>query len=203
MQLVLASTSTYRRQLMERLGLPFEVRSPGIDEQARPGEAPLHLVQRLSLMKARAVRPKLGAAGSGRGYPAPAELIIGSDQVALLNGKVMGKPGSIEANIEQLRAAAGRKVRFLTGISLINTATEAERVEVVPYSVRFRNLSEEDIAHYVAHEPALDCAGGFKCEGLGISLFEALSGPDPTALVGLPLIALCKLLRQQGMDPLG
>ena len=192
MRLVLASTSTYRGALLERLGLPFETRAPGTDETALPGEPPATLAARLAAAKAR-----------GASLPGKAELIIGSDQVAVLEGIVLGKPGSHAANKAQLIAASGKTVIFHTAVCLLNTRERVERTEVVRYAVKFLDLSEAQIERYLAIEPAWDCAGGFKCEGLGISLFESMSGADPTALVGLPLIALTGLLRQQGLDPLG
>ena len=146
---------------------------------------------RLALDKARAAR-----------RPDAHELIIGSDQVAVLGDTILGKPGNAMANRSQLQAASGQTVDFYTGICLLNTATDSHALQVSPFQVRFRNLSAAEIACYVEREPAFDCAGGFKCEGLGISLFESMHGSDPTGLVGLPLLALCTMLRQEGLDPL-
>lgn len=192
MKLVLASTSNYRKDLLERLQLPFEARSPGVDETPRPDEGAKALAARLAVAKAQAVS-----------VPGAAELIIGSDQVAVLEGKLLGKPGSHRANKAQLMAAAGKTVTFETAVCVLNTANGSERTLVVPFAVRFLDLSEAQIDRYLRLEPAWDCAGGFKCEGLGASLFAAMEGEDPTALVGLPLIGLSALLREQGLDPLG
>jgi len=191
MSLVLASTSGYRRELLSRLGLPFETRAPNIDESSYPDEQAADLCSRLALQKARAtIKPNTH------------ELIIGADQVAVLDEQILYKPGNAPANKAQLRAASGRKVAFYTGVCLLNTATDSHALKVSPFEVRFRKLSAAEIDRYVEREPAFDCAGGFKCEGLGISLFESMSGPDPTALIGLPLIALCAMLRREGMNPL-
>lgn len=190
--LVLASSSPYRRDLLARLGLPFEQASPELDETPLPGESAGDLVLRLAVAKARALAPRF-----------PEALIIGSDQVAVLDDRLLGKPGDAERAYEQLRAASGKTVVFLTGLCLLNAATGLAQTVLEPYTVRFRALSEAQIRHYLAREQPYDCAGSFKSEGLGIALFEALAGDDPNALVGLPLIRLVDLLRKEGIEILG
>ena len=191
-QLVLASTSPYRKALLEKLGLPFETRSPNIDESPLQGESPAALVARLAEAKARAIAPEFCDA-----------LIIGSDQVAVLENKILGKPGNHQAAVEQLRHASGKRVDFLTGLCLYNTKTRHAQVSVVPYTVVFRELSLEEIDDYLRREQPYDCAGSFKSEGLGIALFQAMEGQDPNALIGLPMIELCRLLAENGMAILG
>ncbi|MFZ5755516.1 MAG: Maf family protein [Pseudomonadota bacterium] len=186
--LTLASGSRYRAGLLARLGLPFDTRSPDIDESARPGEAPRALAERLSREKALAV-----AAGLPRG------LVIGSDQVADCGGLILGKPGSPERARAQLAAASGRTVTFWTGLALADAATRAVTSTVVRCDVEFRELGADEIARYVAIEQPLDCAGSFKSEGLGIVLFRRIVTDDPTSLVGLPLIALADMLRTAGV----
>ncbi|MCL1860485.1 MAG: Maf family nucleotide pyrophosphatase [Proteobacteria bacterium] len=188
-RLVLASTSTYRRQLLERLGLSFEVSRPQVDETQQPFEAPERLAQRLALAKARDVSRKH-----------PGALIIGSDQVAALGAEIFGKPGSIENATFQLQRMSGQEVLFHTAVALIDGRNGREQHEAVLTRVRFRPLSEPEIRRYLEREPALDCAGSAKCEGLGITLLDALSGDDPTALIGLPLIALARMLRAAGVE---
>ena len=187
--LILASTSPYRRELLERLGLPFSVANPQTDETALPGEAPEALALRLSEAKARAVAATH-----------PDALIIGSDQVATVDGKIYGKPGTHERAIEQLRALSGKTVNFFTGLCLYNARTGHADVRGVPTLVSFRQLSDREIENYLRREPAYNCAGSAKSEGLGIALLKSMQGDDPNALVGLPLIALCDLLRQQDVD---
>ncbi|MFP4155428.1 MAG: Maf family protein [Halothiobacillaceae bacterium] len=189
-RLILASSSPYRRALLDRLGLPFECVKPEVDEAARPGETPEQLVLRLARAKAEAV------AGSR-----PGSLVIGSDQVAVLGDRVLGKPGGETAARRQLAAASGQVVRFLTGLCLV-AADGSTELAMVPYSVRFRSLNEAQINAYLDREQPFDCAGSFKSEGLGVALFESMEGEDPTALVGLPLIRLCSMLRAAGLDPL-
>lgn len=185
--LILASTSAYRRSLLERLHLPFTVTRPEVDESSLPGELPEALARRLALTKAEAV-----LAGSGSGA-----WVIGSDQVAELDGLPLGKPGSHAAAVDQLRSMSGRDVRFLTALCL--AGPDAQRLQMLDITtVRFRMLADDEIERYVAREQPFDCAGSFKCEGLGIALFEAIDNRDPTALVGLPLIATSRLLRQAG-----
>ncbi|MDR0564654.1 MAG: Maf family nucleotide pyrophosphatase [Azoarcus sp.] len=184
-RLILASTSIYRRQLLERLGLPFDVQSPQIDESRLPDEAPEHLAKRLALAKARAVVQ-------------PDTLVIGSDQVAALGTEIFGKPGSTEKAVSQLKKMSGQEVIFHTAVALIDGRNGFEQCENIPTRVRFRPLDEAEIRRYLEREPALDCAGSAKCEGLGITLLDALTGDDPTALIGLPLIALARMLRAVG-----
>lgn len=186
--LILASTSPYRRELLGRLGLPFSVANPQTDESALPGEAPDALALRLSEAKARAV------AGDH-----PDALIIGSDQVATVDGKIYGKPGTHERAVAQLRELSGKTVNFFTGLCLHSTRTGESLVRGVPTLVTFRQLSDAEIENYLRREPAYNCAGSAKSEGLGIALLAAMQGDDPNALVGLPLIALCDMLRQQGV----
>nr|VFJ55144.1 MAG: MAF protein [Candidatus Kentron sp. FW]VFJ66234.1 MAG: MAF protein [Candidatus Kentron sp. FW] len=190
--IVLASTSRYRRDLLSRLGFPFETASPNTDERPLAGESPWQLVSRLAEAKARAVASDY-----------PDTLIIGSDQVAVLDGDILGKPGNSEANIHQLSRAAGRQVTFLTGLCLLDSDTGQAEVDVVPFSVVFRKLTPARIQNYVRREKPFDCAGGFKSEHLGIALFQRMEGEDPTALVGLPLIRLVSMLGRQGFDVLG
>ncbi|MBN5144645.1 septum formation inhibitor Maf [Stenotrophomonas maltophilia] len=185
MPLILASTSRYRRELLQRLGLPFDCTRPDVDETPLDGEAPLALATRLAAAKAAEVAARH-----------PDAWVIGSDQVADLNGQPLGKPGTVEAACAQLKAMSGHTVRFHTAISLTRNRESFTAIDLT--EVRFRALDEDEIARYVAAEQPLDCAGSFKCEGLGISLFEAIDNRDPTALVGLPLIALCGLLRKAG-----
>ncbi|MDR3387742.1 MAG: Maf family nucleotide pyrophosphatase [Rudaea sp.] len=190
--LVLASTSRYRRELLARLAPHCRQLAPGIDETPLSGEHPVALAGRLAEAKARAV----AARGTGA-------IIIGSDQVADLGGRILGKPGSVENARTQLAACAGRDVVFHTCICLIDARVEPARVhtETDTTHVRFRTLDAAGIARYVERELALDCAGSFKAEGLGIALFERIESADPTALIGLPLIALCRLLRETGVEP--
>lgn len=185
MSLVLASTSRYRRELLQRLGLPFECASPEVDETPLNGEAPLALATRLAAAKAAAVAARH-----------PGAWVIGSDQVADLNGQPLGKPGTVEAACAQLAAMSGQSVRFHTAVCLSGNGDSFTALDLT--EVRFRVLERDEITRYVATEQPLDCAGSFKCEGVGISLFEAIDNRDPTALIGLPLIAVCGLLRQAG-----
>jgi septum formation protein len=189
--LVLASTSRYRRELLERLTSSFRTVAPQVDEAALPGESPAGLAQRLAEAKARDVAART-----------PGALIIGSDQTAELNEKVLGKPGTVDRARAQLAACSGRQVIFHTAICLIDArATPARTGAAIDTTrVSFRQLAADEIARYVAREQPLDCAGSFKVEGLGIALFERIECVDPTALIGLPLIALCRLLREAGVD---
>lgn len=189
MKLVLASTSAYRRTLLERLTIPFSVARPDTDETPLPGETPAATAERLAAEKARAV---------ARDWPDA--LIIGSDQVAHMGNEVFGKPGTEARAIEQLQRMSGQTVIFHTALALLNTRSGHIQVEGVPTSVRFRTLGDDEIRRYVAKERPLDCAGSAKSEGLGIALLDALSGDDPTALIGLPLIALCRMLRAEGVE---
>lgn len=189
MKLVLASTSVYRKELLERLQHPFDTARPEIDETPLPGETPPATAERLAVEKARAVASAF-----------PDALIIGSDQVAHLGSEIFGKPGSEARAVAQLQRMRGQTVSFHTALALFNTRTGRVLCESVPTQVRFRNLSDDEILRYVEKERPLDCAGSAKSEGLGISLLEALSGDDPTALIGLPLIALSRMLRAEGLQ---
>lgn len=189
--ILLASSSPYRRQLLARLGLNFESRAPDLDETPLPGEDPELLVRRLAEAKARALGPTH-----------PDTLIIGSDQVAVLDGQILGKPGNHERAREQLSAASGRELTFLTGLCLYHSGADRARVRCERFRVEFRTLKPEHIEHYLRREQPYDCAGSFKAEGLGIGLFKRLSGDDPNTLVGLPLIALVDLLVEEGVDVL-
>lgn len=188
-RIVLASTSPYRRALLARLQLPFEVGSPTIDEAARPGEAARDTALRLAQVKARAVAPSF-----------PDALVIGSDQVAVLEGVHLGKPGGHEQAVAQLRAMRGRSVVFHTALALLNTASGALQADDVPTLVRFRDYSDREIDRYLEREQPYDCAGSAKIEGLGIMLVDSVTGEDPSALIGLPLIRLAAMLRKEGVD---
>lgn len=187
--LVLASSSVYRKALLERLGLSFHTASPTVDESPKPGESPEALVLRLAEAKASAV---------AKGYSSA--LIIGSDQVACIDDMILGKPGTRERAIEQLVFASGKQVRFLTGLCLLNVATGQMQTLCEPFSVHFRSLSKSQIERYLDAEQPFDCAGSFKSEGLGIALFERMEGKDPNALIGLPLIQLIKMLSKEGIE---
>lgn len=191
MPLILASTSAYRRALLERLGLEFTVHRPRVDESAHPGEAPQDLVQRLAAEKAQAVAARN-----------PAAVVIGADQLACLDDQVLGKPGTTANAERQLRACSGRAVEFLTALTVCCAASKRSRSLLDRTQVQFRSLPSSEIRNYVARERPLDCAGAFKVEGLGIALFTSIRSDDPSALVGLPLIKLCSLLRQFGIEPL-
>ncbi len=190
-KIILASTSPYRRELLAKLGLPFECAAPGVDEAPLPGEAPPALAARLAEAKAWAV---------ARGFPGG--LIIGSDQVAGLDGEKLGKPMSRDNTIAQLRKASGRAVEFYTALCVANPATREAKTEVDCCTVVFRALSPAQIERYVDRDRPFDCAGGFKSEGLGIALFERIEGGDPNALVGLPLIRLTRMLEAFGVEVL-
>ncbi|OHV11799.1 Maf family protein [Kushneria phosphatilytica] len=189
--LVLASGSRWRHQLLSNLGLPFEHASPDIDETPHPDEQPEVLAERLASSKACALRERF-----------PAHLVIGSDQVAWFKGELLGKPHTAECARERLLRFSGQRVHFFTGLALLDTRTNQCHTHVEPFDVLFRTLSEEEICHYVARDQPFDSAGGFRMEGLGIALFERLEGRDPNALIGLPMIALCNMLRDAGLDPL-
>ena len=189
--LILGSTSRYRRDLLARLRLPFEVVSPQVDEAALPGEAPAALARRLSLAKARAVAAMH-----------PSAFVIGADQVADLDGEAIGKPGNHERATEQLRRMRGRSVVFQTGVAVVHAARGFEQVELAAVRVQFRDLRDAEIERYLRLEQPYDCAGSAKCETLGIALLSAIESDDPTALVGLPLIRTCELLRRAGLDVL-
>ena len=187
--IVLASSSPFRRELLSRLGIEFSSHSPDIDESARPAETPEALVLRLAEGKAREVA-KLN----------PEALIIGSDQVATIDGRMLGKPGSHERAVEQLMQASGRRVSFLTSLCLFNSAKGAIQLAVETYHVVFRELTQDEVEHYLRKEQPYNCAGSFKSEGLGICLFKRMEGDDPSSLIGLPLIRLVDMLRNEGID---
>lgn len=188
--LLLASSSPYRRELLARLQLPFAWQAPDIDETRQAGEDAASLVKRLAEAKARAL------AGSH-----PDHLIIGSDQVAVLgDGRILGKPHDLERAQAQLRAASGGGVTFLTGLALLDSASGRCQVDCVPFTVHFRALDDARILRYLRRERPFDCAGSFKSEGLGISLFRSTEGEDATSLVGLPLIRLVDMLLNEGVE---
>lgn len=189
MQLVLASTSKYRKELLERFGIPFVTARPETDETPLQDEHPAAAAERLAVAKAQAVASAH-----------PGALIVGSDQVAHLDGEQFGKPGSVDRAITQLRRMSGQTVIFHTAVALLDSRTGTFWCQGVPTRVRFRQLDDEEIRRYVAREMPLDCAGSAKSEALGITLLEAISGDDPTALVGLPLITLASMLRQAGLE---
>jgi len=185
--LVLASTSPFRRELLQRLGVPFETVSPDIDESPLPGEPAQQLVRRLAELKARAV------AGARQA------LIIGSDQVASSGTGVLGKPGGHAHAMQQLRRLSGKRVSFYTGLCLLDSRSGHIQVDMVPFHVQFRRLTDDQIERYLHADQPYHCAGSFKSEGLGITLFESLEGSDPTALIGLPLIRLTAMLGNAGI----
>jgi septum formation protein len=187
LRLVLASTSSYRRQLLERLGIPFTVAAPNVDESPLPGESAVDLVHRLARSKADAIAQR------SRGC-----LVIGSDQLALCGRDVLGKPGSGDRAIAQLKSLSGQRVVFNTAVHIINSDTGANEGHVDVTTVHFRPLSDDEIKRYVARDKPYDCAGGFKVEALGVSLFTRVESQDPTGLVGLPLIWLAGALRRNG-----
>ncbi|MDA1074970.1 MAG: Maf family protein [Proteobacteria bacterium] len=189
--LILASSSVYRAQLMQRLRLPFETDPAAIDETRGTDEPAAALVERRAREKAAAVAPRH-----------PAALVIGSDQVAVCGTDILGKPGTVAKAVEQLHKLAGRQVEFLTGLCLLNTASGRLQSCVETTPVEFRKLGEREIHAYVQAEQPLDCAGAFKSEGLGVALFKSIGGRDPSALIGLPLIALCEMLRAENCNPL-
>jgi MAF protein len=186
--LILASSSRYRQALLSRLGLPFSAANPAIDETARPGETPTLLVARLAEAKARAIPTTTTG-----------ELIIASDQVASLEGRILTKPGNHRNACQQLQLCSAKTVTFYTALALLNTRTNNLQQTIELYTVRFRPLNETTIERYLSREQPYDCAGSFKMEGLGISLFESLQGNDPNSLIGLPLIQLVSLLKNEGI----
>ena len=189
--LILGSTSRYRRELLQRLRLPFEVAAPEVDETPLPGEAPAALALRLALAKAHAVALRW-----------PNAVVIGSDQVADLDGQPIGKPGNHARATAQLRLLSGRQAVFQTAVAVVRADTGFAQALLAPVSVRFRDLSDAEIEHYLRLDEPYDCAGSAKCETLGIALLDAIDSDDPTALIGLPLIRTCALLRAAGLDPL-
>ncbi len=188
-KLVLGSTSVYRRELLERIRLPFSVAAPHVDETPLPGETPVALARRLALAKARAVAEQY-----------PDCIVIGSDQVADLHGQPLGKPGNHERAIAQLQAMRGQTVIFQTAVAVVCLASGFVQEDLAAVKVQFRDLSDTEIEHYLQAEKPYDCAGSAKSEGLGISLLDAIDNDDPTALVGLPLIRTCRMLRAAGLD---
>lgn len=187
-KLVLGSTSPFRRALLEKLQLEFDTDSPEIDESRKPDETPEQLVARLACEKARAVATRH-----------PDSLIIGSDQVAINGDEILGKPGSHDKAMAQLRAASGKQVTFLTGLCLYNSASGDEQMVVEPFTVHFRQLTDEQIDNYLKAEQPYNCAGSFKSEAMGIALFDKLEGGDPNSLIGLPLIQLIRMLEKEGV----
>ncbi len=188
MKLVLASSSPYRRELLARLKIPFEVVLPEIDETPRAGESPQALVERLAIEKARAVAASVTDS-----------LVIGSDQVAVYNGAIVGKPHGHERAVEQLRMASGRTVTLYTGLALVNSTSGRTQCEVIPYRVTFREIDDGVIESYLRKEKPYSCAGSVKSEGLGIALLERFDGEDPNTLIGLPLIRLIRMLENEGL----
>ncbi|MEL5249161.1 Maf family protein [Serratia ureilytica] len=190
-RLLLASTSPYRKMLLEKLQLPFDCAAPQVDETPLPGEGAEALVLRLAAAKAKALA-----------LAYPEHLIIGSDQVCVIDGSITGKPHTEENARAQLRQVSGQAVTFYTGLALYNGRSKQLQALCEPFHMHFRALSEAEIAAYVRLEQPLNCAGSFKSEGLGIALFDRLEGRDPNALIGLPLIALLEMLRAEGINPL-
>ncbi len=190
--LILGSTSRYRRELLERLRVPFDVVSPDVDETPLAGEAPQALATRLALAKAKAVAALH-----------PNAVVIGSDQVADLNGEPLGKPGTHERAVVQLQRMRGQTVIFQTAVSVVCVESQFEQTELAQIKVRFRELSDAEIEAYLRAEEPYDCAGSAKSEGLGIALLDAIDNDDPTALIGLPMIRTARLLRAAGIDLLG
>jgi len=188
-QVILGSTSRYRRELLSRLHIPFDVQAPEVDETPAPAETPAALAQRLALAKAQAVAERF-----------PQAVVIGSDQVADLEGEPLGKPGDHARAIAQLRRMRGHTLIFQTAVAVVCRATGFEQQDLAPVRVRFRDLNDAAIERYLQLEQPYDCAGSAKSEGLGIALLEAIDSDDPTALVGLPLIRTCRMLRAAGVD---
>ncbi|MDB5881478.1 MAG: maf protein [Ramlibacter sp.] len=186
--LVLGSSSRYRRDLLSRLRLPFEVEIPAVDESHRAGEAPRELALRLALAKAHAVAQRL-----------PRAIVIGSDQVAELAGAPLGKPGTHENAVEQLRKMRGQTVVFHTAVAVVCRETGFEEIELAPVKVKFRELTDAEIESYLRLDQPYDCAGSARSEGLGVALLDVIESDDPTALVGLPLIRTCRMLRAAGL----
>jgi septum formation protein len=189
--LILASTSRYRRELLSRLRLPFSVEPPGVDETPRPGEAPAVLAQRLAMEKACAVAARH-----------PGSVVIGSDQVADLAGDPLGKPGNHARAVAQLQRMSGQRVVFQTALAVVRQDIGFEGVDLAAVTVTFRTLSDAEIEAYLRLDEPYDCAGSARSESLGVALLAGIDSDDPTALVGLPLIRTCALLRAAGLDPL-
>lgn len=200
-RLILASSSASRRAVLGRLGLPFEAITPGIDETPRPGEDAAAMTTRLALEKARAVAAAVAANADANIDADAGALILGGDQCAALDdGRIMGKPGDAAGAREQLAACAGRTVVFHSGMCLLDTRTGQEQVENVRTKAHFRQLAADEIARYVASDAPFECAGSIRLEARGYALFDGVSGDDPTALLGLPLITLCGMLRAAGVE---
>jgi len=189
--LILASSSPYRRALLEQLQLRFDCASPHIDEAVLPGEAPQATAQRLASEKTQALAARF-----------PNSLIIGSDQVAECGGLALGKPGNFQRALAQLQTCSGKRVNFYTGVSILDSGSGTQFTELETFSVHFRNLSEAEIRSYLERETPFDCAGSFKVEGLGVALFEKMEGSDYNSLIGLPLIRTIDLLRKFAVNPL-
>ena len=189
--IILASSSVYRRQLLDKLGINYRWQAPNVDETPISGESPAELVKRLSKCKAMALAPCY-----------PTALIIGSDQVAAIENRILGKPGNHAHAKAQLEMTSGKRVTFFTGLTLYNTTTKTTQTCCDIYQVTFRQLTEAQIENYLQREQPYDCAGSFKSEGLGIALFDELDGRDPNALIGLPLITLIDMLNKEGIDVL-
>jgi len=187
--LVLASTSAFRKSVLERLHIPFQSFAPKVDESPLPNEAPEKLVRRLAESKAHSAQSAY-----------PQALIIGSDQVAVIDDTILGKPGNHEQAIEQLTFASGNQVDFLTGLCLLNTNTNQAKTDIVRFSVKFRQLTLSQIDNYLQKDKPYNCSGSFKSEGLGIALLDEMLGNDPTAIIGLPLIRLVRMLEAEGMS---
>ena len=187
-RLILASSSPFRRELLSRLMIPFEVVVPDVDETPRLHESPQALVERLAILKAQTVATKY-----------PAALVIGSDQVAVHNGEIVGKPHTHERAVDQLRTASGKTVMLYTGLALVNSSSGQVQSEVVPYGVTFRTLTNMQIETYLRKEQPYHCAGSVKSEGLGVALLERFDGEDPATLIGLPLIRLIRMLENEGL----
>lgn len=186
--IVLASTSPFRQQLLKKLAIPFDTASPNFDETPLPNEDPLELVKRLAIGKAQSCTAEKPS------------LIIGSDQVCVIDDDIIGKPLNRSKAIEQLSRQSGRKIQFYTGLAVYNTVTNKTTVKVDTFTVHFRSLSQKKIERYIDKEQPFYCAGSFMCEGLGIALFERLEGKDPNTLIGLPLIDLVDILEEQGVE---
>jgi len=197
-KLILGSSSPYRKALLERLNLSFECHSPDIDESPLEQESASDLVQRLTIEKAFAVHKE-----RLQNNNTPSAIIITSDQVAVLDNYILGKPITEEKANLQLASFSGRKVSFLTGLCVFNQQDCSYKYTLNKYHVYFRRLEMNEIKRYVMIEQPLDCAGSFKCEGLGVCLFDKMEGDDPNSLIGLPLISLCQLLKEQGVNPIG
>ena len=189
MKLILASTSPFRKAILDKLGVEFDTASPETDETALENETPQQLVERLSIAKSKAIADKVESA-----------LVIGSDQVSVIDGEIIGKPHTHENAVKQLKNASGKTVTFYTGLCLYNSSTHKYQSEVVPFNVIFRDLTDHQIESYLKKETPYNCAGSFKSEALGIILFEKLEGDDPNTLMGLPLIQLVKMLENENFS---